>query len=87
MTWIWMKFRQIIEESHSFSSKKTASKSERYISVSQAFRIAYFCPYNPYFSLHFCLKILRGGFCVITECSNINTGHKLRVEHTLNSIG
>ena len=25
-----------------------------------------FCPDNPYFSLHFCLKILRGGFCVIT---------------------
>ena len=61
MTWILMKFRQIIEESHSFSSKKTASKSERYISVSKAFKFAYFCPYNPYFSVHFCHKILRGG--------------------------
>ena len=61
MTWILMKFCQIIEGSHSFSSKKTASKSERYISVSKAFKIAYFCPYNPYFSVHFCHKILRGG--------------------------
>ena len=80
MTWIWMNFRQIIEESHSFSSKKTASKSERYISVSKAFKIAYFCPYNPYFSVHFCHKILRGGGSRILPTKGITREYVVNYE-------
>ena len=61
-TWILMKFCQIVEGIRTFRLKKTASKTERYISVSRHFEFVYFNPYNPYF----CLKILRGVFCVIT---------------------
>ena len=68
MTWIWMKFCQIVEGIRTFRLKKTRQKQSGTSLYPDTLSLYIFCPYNPYFSLHFCLKILRGGFCVITVC-------------------
>ena len=67
MTWILMTFCQIVEGSRPFRSKKPRQKQSGTSLYPDTLSLHIFCPYNPYFSLQFCLKILRGDFCDITH--------------------